>query len=54
MFLDPPRRSENFTSALLQDMALPVLAALGKSDALPDFAEPLLAAVVVHYFATRS
>ena len=40
--------------SLIAGLALPVLAALGKSDALPDFAEPLLAAVVVHYFATRS
>jgi hypothetical protein len=39
--------------SLLAGLALPVLAGLGKTANLPDFAEPLMAAVVVHYFATR-
>jgi hypothetical protein len=36
--------------SLIAGLALPV----GKSSDMPGFAEPLLAAVVVHYFATRS
>ena len=39
--------------SLLAGLALPVLAGLGKTAELPDFAEPLMAAIVVHYFATR-
>ncbi len=39
--------------SLLAGLAMPVLAGMGKTGTLPDFAEPLMAAVVVHYFATR-
>jgi len=41
MLVDPSRRSENFTAALLQDMALPVLAARsdGYTDTLQDWHE---------------
>ncbi|MDH3681179.1 MAG: HDOD domain-containing protein [Acidimicrobiia bacterium] len=41
MVVDPRRQSENFTAALLQDMALPVLAerATGYSDTLLDWHE---------------
>ena len=39
--------------SLLAGLALPVLAGMGKTGELPDFAEPLMAAIVVHYFATR-
>lgn len=54
---DPGARAADHLLALVSliaGLALPVLAAMGKSSTLPNWTEPLLAAIVVHYFATRA